>query len=113
MKNDAEFNKILEQLQKSKGEEIMFKIIFVLVINAYNSGMTTIDFTTRQQCETAKEQVEVGGSVSAVCIEKQIPLKKTKCKIINDFTYRNTLKSNNAANLDGYPYPVALECVEE
>lgn len=95
----------------------MFKIIFVLVINAYNSGMTTIDFTTRQQCETAKEQVEVGvkspRSVSAVCIEKQIPLKKTKCKIINDFNYRNRLKSNNAGNLDGYPYPVALECVEE
>ena len=95
----------------------MFKIIFVLVINAYHGGMTTIDFSTRQQCETAKEQVIVGvkgtGPVSAVCIEKQIPLKKTKCKIINDFNYRNKLKSNNAGNLDGYPYPVALECVEE
>ena len=95
----------------------MFKIIFVLVINAYNSGMTTIDFTTRQQCETAKEQVQSTSSrdarIGAVCIEKQIPLKKTKCKIINDFSYRNKLKSNNAGNLDGYPYPVALECVEE
>ena len=95
----------------------MFKIIFVLVINAYHGGMTTIDFSTRQQCETAKEQVEVGvkgtASVKAVCIEKQIPLKKTKCNIINNFSYRNNLKSNNAGNLDGYPYPVALECVEE
>ena len=95
----------------------MFKIIFVLVINAYHGGMTTIDFSTRQQCETAKEQVIVGvkgpAPVNAVCIEKQIPLKKTKCKIINDYSYRNKLKSNNAGNLDGYPYPVALECVEE
>ena len=104
-------------MAKVKGEEIMFKIIFVLVINAYHGGMTTIDFTTRQQCETAKEQVIVGvkgpASVNAVCIEKQIPLKNTKCKIINDFSYRNKLKSNNAGNLDGYSYPVALECVEE
>lgn len=36
----------------------MFKIIFVLVINAYHGGMTTIDFTTLQQCETAKELVK-------------------------------------------------------
>lgn len=95
----------------------MFKVIFVLVINAYHGGMATVDFTTRHQCETAREQVIVGAkgasSVSAVCIEKQVPLKKTKCKIINDFNYRNKIKSNNAANLDGYPYPVALECVEE
>ena len=52
----------------------MFKIIFVLVINAYNGGMTTLDFTTLQQCETAKEQVKKLGKgvsfISAVCIEK-------------------------------------------
>lgn len=104
-------------MAKVKGEEIMFKIIFVLVINAYHGGMTTIDFTTRQQCETAKEQVIVGvkgpASVSAVCIEKQIPLKKTKCKIINDNSYQNPHGRINASNLDGYPYPVALECIEE
>ena len=74
----------------------MFKIIFVLVINAYNSGMTTIDFTTRQQCETAKEQVEVGvkspRSVSAVCIEKQIPLKKTKCHLITSAKIQNQIE---------------------
>ena len=91
----------------------MFKIIFVLVINAYHGGMTTIEFTTLQQCETAREQVQAttkkGSSVGAVCIEKQVPLKKTKCKIINDFSYRNTTYET----LTGYPYPVALECVEE
>ena len=62
----------------------MFKLIFVLVINIYHGGTTTLDFTTLQQCETAKEQVKTlrkgVSSVSAVCIEKQIPLKKTKCK---------------------------------
>lgn len=104
-------------MAKVKGEEIMFKIIFVLVINAYHGGMTTIDFTTQQQCETAKEQVIVGvkgpASVSAVCIEKQIPLKKTKCKVVNDFSYQNPHNHIMVANLDSYPYPVALECVEK
>lgn len=90
----------------------MFKIIFVLVINAYNGGMTTLDFTTLQQCETAKEQVKKLGK--GVCIEKQIPLKKTKCKIVNDFSYQNKSKSIQVfKNLDGYPYPVAFECVKE
>ena len=94
----------------------MFKIIFVLVINAYNGGMTTIDFTTLQQCETAKEQViKMSGknnglfSIGAVCIEKQVPIKKTKCKIVNSTDYRN--KINGV--MEAYPYPVALECVGE
>lgn len=91
----------------------MFKIIFILVINGYHGGMTTIDFTTLQQCETAKELVKVGAkgaaSVSAVCIEKQVPIKKTKCKIVNSTDYRNKVNSAMTA----YPYPVALECVEE
>ena len=91
----------------------MFKIIFVLVINSYNGGLTTIDFTTSQQCETAKEQVKYivkGGSrIGAVCIEKQVPIKKTKCKIVNSADYRN--KINGV--MEAYPYPVALECVEE
>lgn len=95
----------------------MFKIIFVLVINVYNGGMTTIDFTTLQQCETAKKQIiktgETYRSIGAVCIEKQVPIKKTKCKIVNDFSYKNGRNWSNASNLDGYPYPVALECVEE
>lgn len=95
----------------------MFKIIFVLVINAYHGGMSTIDFTTRQQCETAKEQIQTttkrGSNIGAVCIEKQIPLKKSKCKIINDFSYQNQSTRVNASNMNSYPYPVALECVEE
>ena len=89
----------------------MFKIIFVLVINSYNGGITTIDFTNLQQCETAKKLIkktEQGGwryEFGAVCIEKQIPIKKTKCTISNktvQFTKNYTLS-----------YPVALECVEE
>lgn len=88
----------------------MFKIIFVLVINAYHGGMTTIDFTTLQQCETAKELVKSavkngGAALGAICIEKQVPIKKTKCKISNE-----TVKFVHGYL---YPYPVAIECVEE
>ena len=95
----------------------MFKIIFVLVINAYHGGMTTIDFNTLQQCETAKEQIQKtaarGSHLGMTCIEKQVPLKKTNCKIVNNFSYRNNNNRFNASNLDGYPYPIALECVEK
>ena len=83
----------------------MFKIIFVLVINSANS-VTTMDFTNLQQCETAKKLIkatEKGGwryEFGAVCIEKQIPIKKTKCTISN--------KTNRT-----WSYPVAFECVEE
>lgn len=87
----------------------MFKIIFVLVINTYHGGMTTIDFTTLQQCETAKELVKEtkkgGREFGAVCIEKQVPIKKTKCTISN--------KTVPFVHGYKYPYPVALECVEE
>lgn len=88
----------------------MFKIIFILVINTSHGGITTIDFTNRQQCETAKEQIKVtqkGGwryEFGAVCIEKQIPIKKTKCTISN--------KTDGAKAIRG-SYPVAFECVEE
>lgn len=97
----------------------MFKIIFVLVINAYHGGMTTIDFTTLQQCETAREQVQAtsrsGARIGAVCIEKKVQLKKTKCKIANDFSYKNHNGSGypSSNNLDNYPFPTALECVEQ
>lgn len=89
----------------------MFKIIFVLVMNSANGGITTIDFTNLQQCETAKKLIKKtdGGGwryeFGAVCIEKQIPIKKTKCTISNkteQFTKNYTLS-----------YPVAFECVEE
>ena len=95
----------------------MLKIIFVLVLNGYHGGVGTIDFTTLQQCETAKEKIvretKKGAILGATCIEKQVPLKKTKCKIVSDFGYQNHKGNSNAHNLDGYPYPVALECVEE
>lgn len=71
--------------------------------------MTTIDFNTLQQCEAAKAQIQKTaeyGSIGMTCIEKQVPLKKTKCKVINDRTHHHYMNSN-------YPYPVALECVEE
>ena len=50
-----------------------------------------------------------GLRIGAVCIEKQVPLKKTKCKVINDFSYRNGIYET----LNGYPFPTALECVEQ
>jgi hypothetical protein len=85
----------------------MFKLIFVLVINAYHGGMTTIDFTTLQQCETAKEQIKAtergGAHLGAVCIEKKVPIKKTRCKVSNEFSRVGT----------GHYYPVSLECAEE
>jgi hypothetical protein len=85
----------------------MIKIIFVLVINAYQGGLTTIDFTTLQQCETAREKVQeaaaMGARIGAVCIEKKVPLKRTKCKVSNEFSRAGT----------GHYYPVSLECVEE
>lgn len=88
----------------------MFKIVFVLFINAYHGGTTTIDFTTLQQCEAAKTQIQEttrrGSNLGATCIEKQVPLKKTKCKVINDRTHHHYMSNS-------YPYPVALECVEE
>ena len=84
----------------------MIKIIFVLVINAYHGGMTTIDFPTLQQCETAREKIQTipksGSRVGAVCIEKKVPIKRTKCKFSNEF-----------ARSSGNFYPVAFECVEE
>ena len=88
----------------------MFKIIFVLVINTSHGGITTMDFTNRQQCETAKEQIKVtqkGGwryEFGAVCVEKQIPIKKTKCTISN--------KTDGSIS-NKRSYPVAFECVEE
>lgn len=90
----------------------MFKIIFILVINAYHGGMTTIDFQTLQQCEAAKAQIQEtvrrGAPVGMTCIEKQVKVKKTKCTIINEKTYHQDMGHGG-----GYPYPVALECVEE
>lgn len=89
----------------------MFKIIFVLVINSHNSGITTMDFTNLQQCETAKElikETDKGGKryeFGAVCIEKQIPIKKTKCTISN--------KTVPFIKNYTWSYPVAFECVEE
>ena len=84
----------------------MFKIIFVLVINAYHGGLTTIDFTTLQQCEAAREKVQAaaarGSRIGAVCIEKKVQLKRTRCKFANEF-----------ARSSGNFYPVAFECVEE
>ena len=96
----------------------MIKAIFVLIINTYYGGIDTIDFATLQQCETAKSQIaretQGGATLKMTCIERQVPLKKTKCKIVNNFDYRNPEGFNsNTHNLDKYPYPVALECIEE
>jgi len=92
----------------------MIKIIFVLVMSEYYGGIATMDFATLQQCEAAKAQIAKKIELSMTCIEKQVPLKKTKCKIVNNFGYQNPTNGNRSAhNLDRYPYPVELECVEQ
>ena len=100
----------------------MIKTIFVLVVivtNSYHGGATTTDFTTLQQCETAKAQIakETKGkfvSLSMTCIEKQAPLKKTKCKIVNEnYHVPHPGAHSGSGAMENFPYPVALECVEE
>ena len=100
----------------------MIKAFFVLVMSVYQGGASTgPQFTTMQQCEEAKAQVRadverVNGrnTFTGTCIEVQVPARKLKCKIGNNFSYKNDNTINsNAKNLNGYPYPETVECVEE
>jgi hypothetical protein len=96
----------------------MFKIVFVLVINAYHGGIATLDFTTLNQCETAKAKIaketKGGASLGMTCIEKQVPLKKTKCKIVhNNYHVPHPGRHSGSGALEEFPYPVSLECVEQ
>lgn len=99
----------------------MIKIIFVLVVivtNSYHGGATTIDFATLQQCEAAKAQIaretKGGATLKMTCIEKQVPLKKTKCKIVNEnYHVPHPGAHSGSGAMENFPYPVALECVEQ
>jgi hypothetical protein len=96
----------------------MLKIIFVLVLNGYHGGVGTIDFTTLQQCEAAKAQIasetKKGATLGMTCIEKQVPLKKTKCRIINEnYHVPHPGAHSGSGAMENFPYPVALECSEE
>lgn len=100
----------------------MFKIVFVLLLNSINGGFNAdLQFATAAQCEAAKQQIQSaswykirGSNFGATCIEMQVPLKKLKCDIVNQKDYQNSKDGwPNAHNMDGYPYPTAIECKEE
>lgn len=86
----------------------MIKTFFVLVMSAYHGGISTgPQFTTMQQCEAAKaivraevERVNGHNTFAGTCIELRVPARKLKCKIGNNFSYKD-------------PYPETVECVEE
>ena len=89
----------------------MFKIIFVLFIHSYQGGLTTLQFPTLDECNKAKQEISelkgfhsthLGESISMKCISQRIPLKRTKCKV-----------SNNYEGSSGTYYPVSIECEEE
>jgi len=99
----------------------MFKVIFVLVLTTYHGGINTdLKFSSLTNCESAKAQlvkdnVFRNSAISSSCLEMQVPIKKTKCKIVNQNNYTNPMDIRNpyAHNMDNYPYPVALECEEQ
>ena len=98
----------------------MLKLIFVLVLNSYHGGLNTdLHFDTLAKCESAKHQIMTdthsrsGGSMGATCLEMQVKPKKLKCTINNRTDYINPHNAIRSSNLDGYPYPVGVECTEE
>lgn len=95
----------------------MLKLIFILVINSYQGGINTdLHFDTLAKCEAAKKQIyqetyrqSRGGNFGATCLEMQVKPKKLNCKIVNRADYKNSFSST----MEGYPYPVGVECTEE
>jgi hypothetical protein len=81
----------------------------------YHGGIdTNLTFKTIQQCETVAEQAKKNGVYRAFCIEQQVKQKKLKCKIDNRTDYQNPFNSSSKShNMDSYPYPVGISCVEE
>lgn len=91
----------------------MIKVLFVLVFGTYHGSINAdLKFATSQQCEAAKAQIISAFGKShidgATCVEVQVPKNKMKCIVKNSTDF-----ANRYHNLDGYPYPVGLECVEE
>lgn len=90
-------------------------VVFVLTMLMFNGGINTdLTFPTLQQCETVAEQAKKNGVYRSFCVEKQEKKKKLNCKIENRTDYQNSFNvSSNSHNMDGYPYPVGISCVEE
>lgn len=95
----------------------MFKVIFVLILSNWRGGFdSNLTFVTEQQCLAAKSAIKKEWNVAAICIEKQVPVKKMKCKIQNATDYMNPMYNKgypNATNLTAYPYPIGFECMED
>jgi hypothetical protein len=88
-------------------------IVFVLVMMMTVGGINTdLTFNTLQQCEVVAATAKENGIERAFCIEKQVKKKKLNCKIENRTDYYSGHAGNNH-NMDGYPYPVGISCVEE
>jgi hypothetical protein len=78
----------------------------------FNGGINTdLTFPTLQQCETVAAQAKKNGVYRSFCVEQQVKQKKLNCKIENRTDYVNHV--NKAHNLDYYPYPVGISCVEK
>lgn len=98
----------------------MFKVMFVLILSNLHGGFdSNLTFATEQQCLTAKSVIQREWKptvIDAICLEKQVPVKKMKCKIQNATDYVNPMYNkgySNATNLTAYPYPIGFECMEE
>jgi hypothetical protein len=91
-------------------------VVFVLIMTLYHGGINTdLTFSTLQQCETVAATARKKAAIEhAFCVEQQVKQKKLKCKIENRTDYQNSFNmSSYTHNLDGYPYPVGISCVEE
>lgn len=97
----------------------MIKAVFILVFSINGSPANAdLKFPTLQQCEAAKSQIHstfyhLGRSIDAVCIETQVPAKKLKCKIGNNFSFNSSNIDVRGRNMVSYPYPETIECTEE
>ena len=90
-------------------------VVFVLIMTLYHGGINTdLTFPTLQQCETVAATAKKNGVEHAFCVEKQVKKKKLNCTIENRTDYVNHFNSTaKSHNLDYYPYPVGISCVEE
>jgi len=98
----------------------MFKTVFVMYISLSTGGINTdLQFKDAASCENARHQIAVTSrphfSTFTSCVKMDIPLKKTKCKIINKTDYYNSEsnRSYRAVPMNGYPYPVEMICEEQ
>lgn len=90
-------------------------VVFVLIMTLYHGGINTdLTFSTLQQCEAVAAITKQNGVLRAFCVEKQVKKKKMNCTIDNRTDYVNHFNSTAMShNLDYYPYPVGISCVED